>query len=126
MLASLYNSSSAKSRCPGIFRNEDFAESMAILQVPREEQFSPVKNAEGPGVKDSPATAREMLSNLHRSWLINAGATIEGDGLVEVSPLVSYNGEGLENFAGKTLQTPCLIQEKTANDPNTYFVESSM
>ena len=109
-----------------IFDVFDFAESMAILQVPREEQFSPVKNKEGPGVKDSPGTAREMLSNLHKEWLVAAGATINGDGLVEVSPLVSYNGEGLESFAGKTLQTPCLIQEKAQTDPNVYFVDSSM
>ena len=108
-----------------IFDVFDFAESMAILQVPREEQFSPVKNAEAPGKKDSPATARQMLSDLHKKWLVAAGATIEGDGLVEVSPLVSYNGEGLESFSGKTVQTPCLIEKKSPTDPNMYFVDSS-
>ena len=54
-----------------------------------------------------------------------AGATIEGDGLVEVSPLVSYNGEGLESFSGKTVKTPCLIEKKSPTDPNMYFVDSS-
>lgn len=103
-----------------IFDVFQFAESMAILQVPREEQFSPVKNAAGP---DSPESARQMISDLHRSWLAAAGATVEGDGLVEVSPLVSYNGEGLEEFKGKTINAPCLIQPRFPTDPAVIQVQ---
>jgi UDP-N-acetylglucosamine/UDP-N-acetylgalactosamine diphosphorylase len=84
------------------------ADKMAILQIDRESEFSPIKNA--PGAKeDSPDTARSLVSSEHRRWLCSAGATITGDGLVEVSPLVSYNGEGLTALAGVTISSPLLV-----------------
>ena len=66
--------------------------SMLPFGVIREEEFSPVKNAEG---NDSPKTAREMIGKLHREWLRKAHVEIDPHKLYEVSPTLSYAGEGL-------------------------------
>lgn len=71
-------------------------EQMALLEVEREDEFAPVKNKEG---QDSPDTAREMLYHLHRKWLLAAGVEENQlkDQPVEISPLLSYAGEGLNS-----------------------------
>lgn len=66
--------------------------SMMPFGVIREEEFSPVKNAEG---SDSPKTARNMIGRLHREWLRKAHVEINPNKLYEVSPTISYAGEGL-------------------------------
>lgn len=100
-----------------IFDVFEFAERMAVFQVDRSEQFSPVKNKSGEGVKDSPQTALDMFSALHRKWLQDAGVAVEGDGVVEIDAEVSY-------FGGKQLRAamqaanidritaPCRIMQK--------------
>lgn len=74
----------------------------ACAEVLREHEFGPVKNAPGSAV-DSPDTARALLLELGRTRALAAGATISGVGGVEISPLLSFNGEGLEELKGKTL-----------------------
>lgn len=82
---------------------------LAVYQVNRAEEFSPVKNAPGNPI-DSPDSARLIFSNNHKKWLINHGAKVEGDNLCEVSPLLSYCGEGLEKLKDTELKTPCLVE----------------
>ncbi|CAK9114165.1 unnamed protein product [Durusdinium trenchii] len=82
---------------------------IAILETFREEEFAPVKNAPGTAT-DSPDTARQMVNLLCRSWVEKAGGQTDGDAsaVLEVSPLLSYAGEGLtEHVAGKTIKVPC-------------------
>ena len=43
------------------------------VQVRREEEFAPVKNAPGQGLPDSPDTAREAILALHRRWVHGPG-----------------------------------------------------
>jgi UDP-N-acetylglucosamine/UDP-N-acetylgalactosamine diphosphorylase len=96
--------------------------SMHCLAVAREEEFAPVKNAAGKGVQDSPVTARQALSDLHCERLRRAGATLvpssgacDADAAqCEISPLVSYAGEGLQQLVqGQTIQLPYHLDPTT-------------
>uniref|UniRef100_A0A7S0Q1I9 UDP-N-acetylglucosamine diphosphorylase n=1 Tax=Coccolithus braarudii TaxID=221442 RepID=A0A7S0Q1I9_9EUKA len=99
-----------------IFDSFPLADKVVALQVPREEEFAPVKNAAG-APSDSPDTARRLVSNLCRARITAAGATVldtyASDGILEISPLVSYGGEGLERFRGRELQLPLEITPDT-------------
>ncbi|XP_001602623.1 UDP-N-acetylhexosamine pyrophosphorylase [Nasonia vitripennis] len=86
-----------------------YSNNFAVWEVIRENEFSALKNSNEAGV-DCPSTARSDILNLHKRWLLNAGAkSVEGD--VEVCPLVSYNGENLSDLVNnKSLRGPqCLM-----------------
>jgi UDP-N-acetylglucosamine/UDP-N-acetylgalactosamine diphosphorylase len=67
-------------------------EKFACMEVKREDEFSPLKNARGTG-EDDPDTSKEHIMTQGRKWIAAAGVVVEdeGDGAgVEVSPLISY------------------------------------
>lgn len=78
-----------------IFDVFPMADRIGLMEVARDEQFAPVKNAPGSSV-DSPDTARAAVLKLHAAWVERAGGRVESAEGVEVSPLISYAGEGLE------------------------------
>jgi len=86
-----------------IFDVYKYAKSVCIVQGDRALDFAPVKNAEGAG-KDSPDTARALITALHAKWIIDAGGSIEGvpEGAApacEIAPHVSYAGENIPKNA---------------------------
>jgi len=127
-----------------IFDTFPLAKRMAALQVPREDEFAPVKNAPG-AASDSPDTARRLIYALSLRRLRKAGGDIKeaslvstfqkptdligavtfglagttahpaheptGEAVLEISPLVSYQGEGLEDVRGKSFVPPVLLSE---------------
>ncbi|XP_047078768.1 UDP-N-acetylglucosamine diphosphorylase 1-like isoform X2 [Lolium rigidum] len=84
-----------------IFDVFNYSPSTALFEVVREEEFAPVKNANG-APYDTPDSARLMVLRLHSRWVVTAG--------VEVSPLCSYSGENLEAICrGRTFHAPSEI-----------------
>ncbi|WCJ28733.1 UDP-N-acetylglucosamine diphosphorylase 1 [Euphorbia peplus] len=97
-----------------IFDAFPYAPSTALFEVLREEEFAPVKNANGSNF-DTPDSARLLVLRLHSRWVVAAGGFLThsvplyATG-VEVSPLCSYAGENLEAICrGRTFHAPCEI-----------------
>lgn len=92
-----------------VFDAIPLAERTCCVEVDRAEEFSPVKNREG---QDSPATARQSMTNLHRSWLRDAGIFVPPNLLVEISPLFALDKEEvIRKLKGKILSV----------EKDTYF-----
>ena len=74
------------------------AQNPLVLTVRREEEFAPIKRAEG---DDSPATARQAQVNLFGRWLEQAGVAVPRDGqgnvagAIEISPLYAMDADEL-------------------------------
>ena len=66
----------------------------ACMEVQREDEFSPLKNASGTG-QDDPETSRGDIMQQGQRWVEAAGGIIVQDGGVEVSPLFSYVSSSL-------------------------------
>lgn len=81
-----------------IFDVFPYTSQFKVLAVERASEFSPLKNAKGP---DSAETSRNDLMQLHKQYVEQAKGVCAGP--VELSPLLTYEGEGLESLAGKTV-----------------------
>lgn len=97
-----------------IFDAFTYSPSTALFEVMREEEFAPVKNANG-ATYDTPDSAKLMLLRLHSRWVVAAGGFLTHSVPlymtgVEVSPLSSYAGENLEAICrGRTFHAPSEI-----------------
>ncbi|WFD28373.1 hypothetical protein MNAN1_003383 [Malassezia nana] len=84
-----------------IFDVFPFCQDLAIFEVERKEEFSPLKNASGTA-SDNPETSRRDLLAQHRRWLEKAGVQVPSGIDIELSPKVTYAGEGLSPLQGTT------------------------
>lgn len=92
-----------------VFDVFQFAGKFVAMAVQRDEEFSPLKNAETVG-RECASTARADVHRLHRRYVEAAGGRFEEAGVeCEISPMLSYGGEGLAEtvggkvFAGKSV-----------------------
>lgn len=86
-----------------------FTKHFAVLEVARNEEFSPLKNAPGTG-SDDPETSRRDLLAQHKRFLEAAGATLADGVEIELSSLVTYAGEGLESVKGKKFTRSGMVE----------------
>ncbi|KAL2210427.1 UDP-N-acetylglucosamine pyrophosphorylase [Sarocladium strictum] len=86
-------------------------EKFACMEVRREDEFSPLKNAPGTG-EDDPETSKRDITNQGQRWAQAAGATVVADGGIEISPLISYGGEGLDYLSGKEVTAPAVLERE--------------
>jgi len=80
-----------------VFDSMAYASACAFVEVDRESEFAPVKNAEGP---DSPAAARAMMRSMWLGWLRRAGVDVSAfedpAAELEIGPLFAVDSEELK------------------------------
>ena len=101
-----------------IFDALPLAKNTTVFEVIREEEFAPVKNAQG---KDSPQSARGLQTELYRSWLagvIDDERLLESLEKIEVSPLFAIDRE---HFVKKIQANIPRTVEKLQESREVYF-----
>ena len=101
-----------------IFDALPLATRVCSLEAAREDEFSPIKNADG---ADSPATARRDLNRLHARWLEAAGVDVPRDGAgepavdIEIDPRYATSVAELKTRipAGFRVTGPTVLEPRT-------------
>ncbi len=88
------------------------AEQVAVVAVPEETHFAPLKNASGDPAGDTPETVRAALGRLWSRWLTAAGASVARDVTVEISPLYALDEKELAMKIppGSTFNESCYLR----------------
>jgi UDP-N-acetylglucosamine/UDP-N-acetylgalactosamine diphosphorylase len=105
------------------FSNASWAKgNFALWEVLRQEEFSPLKNGND-AKSDNPISCRNDLTEQHLRWMLEAGAKFQRYPYVtneyklpriEISSLVSYNGEDLKSLLnGRVFNEPLFIDYDT-------------
>ncbi|QDU94236.1 UTP--glucose-1-phosphate uridylyltransferase [Lignipirellula cremea] len=83
------------------------ARNAIVVEAKADEAFAPVKNAPGEA-SHTPELAQEAMTRMARRWLEAAGARIQGDPPLEISPLFALDADELKQKLppGRTLQEP--------------------
>lgn len=84
-----------------------------VLEVRREDEYDPLKNADG---EHSPDSVGRSLSSLYARWLRSAGVAVPEGILppIEISPLYALDAEGLAEKVDKNLRIngPVYLEER--------------
>ncbi|XP_050313546.1 UDP-N-acetylhexosamine pyrophosphorylase-like protein 1 [Anthonomus grandis grandis] len=96
-----------------IFDVFQFTERFVTWEVSRMSEFSALKNADS-AKKDCPFTAKRDLLRLHKSYIEKYGGKVKDGVEVEISPLLSYSGENIEEKVKNKIfeETTILLSEE--------------
>ncbi|OLY78675.1 UDP-N-acetylhexosamine pyrophosphorylase-like protein 1, partial [Smittium mucronatum] len=91
-----------------------FCDRLSVLNVDRSSTFSPLKNPPG-SASDCPETSRADLVSLHVRYAEAAGAIVTGSARTnfEISPLVSFAGEGLDFLKSRIFIEETVVDEQS-------------
>lgn len=94
------------------------AKKTMIMQVQREDEFAPIKNAKG---KDSPSSAAHLMIEQAKRWLVAAGIdeeVVQGIEAVEISPLAALTEEDFTSSIKPIIKQ---MNEKLKGQKNVYL-----
>lgn len=90
------------------------AKQVLVMETPRTEEYSPVKNAEG---SDSPATSRRDLSARYRGWLEASDIDVPPDVLIEIDDSRIGGPEDLRALGIRCLEDAPDVIRTAPGDP---------
>ncbi|AFZ80048.1 UDP-N-acetylglucosamine pyrophosphorylase, putative [Theileria equi strain WA] len=93
-----------------IFDVMKFAEKVLCLEVDREDSFAPVKRAYDFDWENNDNSVQYKMDIIYKKWLKSVKCNVDGI-FCEISPLLSYSGEGLEEYSGCQLTAPILLDK---------------
>lgn len=89
-----------------VFDALPLCETSIVYETRREEEFAPIKNADAPGAKDSPATSKQLQANRAGRWLAANGVDVPFNGHGDTPAVIDLSQRTAifpDDLAGKDL-----------------------